>query len=286
MAKTSRAWLLFLCITLSSQILFAQQNPASKTPNVAAHKVVRVIDGDTVVLLIGETETTVRLIGVDTPETVHPSKPVEEYGKEASQFLKNLLAGESVYLKYEPGSKTDKYGRTLAYLYRAPDSLFINLEIIRQGYGHAYTVFPFQYIDTFRFAEQEARLKGKGLWTQGGAAKPAVSQPVGADASQKPASDTVYITKSGTKYHRAGCRYLSKSSISAALSTLSSKYDACSVCNPMARQATETIKPSSSSKEKAAPVISSGRCQATTKKGAQCKRNAKAGSLYCWQHGG
>ncbi len=278
--------LLFLCIALSSQILFAQQNPVSETGNIIAHKVVRVIDGDTVVLLIDGTETTVRLIGVDTPETVHPSKPVEEYGKEASQFLSNLLAGESVYLKYEPGSITDKYGRMLAYLYRSPDSLFANLEIIRQGYGHAYTAYPFQHIEFFRSVEQDARQKGKGLWAQGGTAKSVVAQPVVVELSQKPDGDSVYITKTGTKYHRSGCRYLSKSSIPVVLSTLSSKYDACSVCKPTARQATETRKPASSSKEKADPVISSGRCQATTKKGEQCKRNAKAGSRYCWQHGG
>ena len=107
-----------------------------------AYKVVRVIDGDTVKIDYNGKATNVRLIGVDTPETVHPNKPVEAYGKEASNFTKNLLRGESVYLRFDI-DKTDKYGRALAYLYHALDRLFVNLEIVRQGYGHAYTQFPY-----------------------------------------------------------------------------------------------------------------------------------------------
>ena len=107
-----------------------------------AYKVVRVIDGDTVKIDYNGKATNVRLIGVDTPETVHPNKPVEAYGKEASNFTKNLLLGESVYLRYDV-ERMDAYGRLLAYLYRAPDGLFVNLEIVRQRYGHAYTQFPY-----------------------------------------------------------------------------------------------------------------------------------------------
>ena len=102
----------------------------------------------------------VRLIGVDTPETVHPQKAVEAFGKEASAFTRNLLLGEEVYLRFdhktasvvgELTDKIDKYGRMLAYLYRVPDGLFVNLEIVRQGYGHAYTQFPFKHIELFRY---------------------------------------------------------------------------------------------------------------------------------------
>ena len=113
--------------------------PSSEPEPVPVVRVVRVVDGDTVVLRMAGKDTTVRLIGVDMPETVHPSKPVEAYGKEASESTRNLLLGESVRVQYEPGpSRLDKYGRTLAYLYRAPDGLFVNAEIVRHGYGHAY----------------------------------------------------------------------------------------------------------------------------------------------------
>ena len=105
-----------------------------------------------------------RLVGVDAPETVHPDKPVEFYGPEASRFLTNLLKGEKVYVEAKPDETTDKYGRTLYYLYRAPDGLFVNLEIVRQGHGHAYTRFPFKYMELFRYYEREARKAGRGLW--------------------------------------------------------------------------------------------------------------------------
>lgn len=107
-----------------------------------AYKVLRGIDGDTIEIEKDGKPVRVRLIGVDKPETVHPSKPVEAFGKEASKFTCNLLKGESVYLEYDK-DKADKYGRTLAFVYRAPDGLFVNAGIIRQGYGRAYTKCPF-----------------------------------------------------------------------------------------------------------------------------------------------
>ncbi len=127
--------------------------------------VVRVVDGDTVIVKLKGKDERVMLIGVDTPETVHPTQPVEEYGREASRFTTNLLKGERVYLLSEGDSiERDRYGRILAYLFRYPDGLFVNLEIIRQGYGNAYTRYPFKYMDLFRAYEQRARESEKGLW--------------------------------------------------------------------------------------------------------------------------
>ena len=82
-------------------------------------------------------------------------------------FFFNLLKGEKVYLVGEPlPSALDRYGRTLAYVYRAPDGLFVNAEIIRQGYGHAYTQIPSKYMREFKQLEQFARKAEKGLWVQ------------------------------------------------------------------------------------------------------------------------
>src|SRR5439155_26557732 len=94
--------------------------------------VVRVVDGDTIVL---DGDEKVRLIGVDTPETVHPRKPVERFGHDASAFTRRLLQGERVALGFDQ-QRTDRYGRTLAYVYLT-DGRLANEEIIRQGYGHA-----------------------------------------------------------------------------------------------------------------------------------------------------
>jgi micrococcal nuclease len=119
----------------------------------------RVIDGDTIILSNREK---VRLIGVDTPETKHPNKPVEHYGKEASAFTKKMVEGRPVRLEYD-WQQRDKYGRLLAYVYLM-DGTFLNAEIIKQGYGHGYTRFPFKYLDQFRQYEKEARENKRGLW--------------------------------------------------------------------------------------------------------------------------
>ena len=142
---------------------------------IAAQVVERVVDGDTIVVRgVGR----VRLIGVDTPETVDPRRPVERFGKEASAFTKRLLEGRRVRLEYDQ-DRTDRYGRTLAYVY-LPDGTFANAEIIRRGYGHACTRFPFRHRDRFRRIEREASAAGVGLW---GAAPGGQPAPAGSTAA-------------------------------------------------------------------------------------------------------
>jgi len=125
------------------------------------HLVKRVIDGDKIQLSNGER---VRLIGVDTPETKHPKKPVEYFGKEASAFTKKMVEGKVVTLKYD-WQRKDKYGRTLAYVY-LKDGTFLNAEIIKQGYGHAYTnLSTLRSLNSTR--EKPGRIRGVfGLITQ------------------------------------------------------------------------------------------------------------------------
>jgi micrococcal nuclease len=122
-------------------------------------RVVRVVDGDTLELDGGER---VRLIGVDTPESVDPRRPVEYFGKEAAAFTRRLAEGRRVRLDYDQQLR-DRYRRTLAYVY-LDDGTFLNAEIIRQGYGHALTRYPFRYADDFRAYEREARANRRGLW--------------------------------------------------------------------------------------------------------------------------
>jgi micrococcal nuclease len=136
-------------------------SPGRPTPVPASvtRLCVRAVDGDTLELDGGER---VRLIGVDTPETVDPRRPVQYFGKEASAFTRRLAQGRSVRLEYDQETR-DRYGRTLAYVY-LPDGTFLNAEIIRQGYGHAYTRFPFRYQAEFLALEREARAQERGLW--------------------------------------------------------------------------------------------------------------------------
>ncbi len=123
--------------------------------------VLRVVDGDTLIL---DGEERVRLIGVDTPESADPRRPVEAFGKEAAAFTRRMAEGKRVRLAYDQ-QLTDRYGRTLAYVY-LEDGTFLNAEIIRQGYGHAYTRFPFAYAEQFLEHEREARAARRGLWAE------------------------------------------------------------------------------------------------------------------------
>ena len=136
----------------------SQWNSGKKEAN--SFFVARVVDGDTLLL---DREGKVRLIGVDTPETKHPTKPVQYFGKEASLFTQREVEHRRVTLDYD-AHKRDKYGRLLAYVRRSPDYFFLNAELIKQGYGFAYTRFPFKYMSEFREYEKQARNEGKGLW--------------------------------------------------------------------------------------------------------------------------
>jgi micrococcal nuclease len=114
-------------------------------------EVKRAIDGDTIELSTGEK---VRLIGVDTLEMKVPRKSVQYSGKAAAAFTQRTVAGKRVRLEYDQ-QRQDKYGRTLAYVY-LESGIFVNAEIIRQGYRFAYTRFPFKYQGQFRQLEREA----------------------------------------------------------------------------------------------------------------------------------
>jgi len=139
-------------------------------PGEGWYTVVRVVDGDTLVVSPNPNPASsegdrVRLIGVDTPESVAPNRPVERFGKEASEFTRRLAEGRRVRLVFDPAQTQDRYGRTLAYVY-LEDGTFLNAEIIRQGYGFAYTRFPFAYLEEFRALEREARDARRGLWSE------------------------------------------------------------------------------------------------------------------------
>jgi micrococcal nuclease len=119
----------------------------------------RAVDGDT---LLTEDDERIRLIGIDTPETLHPNKPVQAFGKEASAFTKKMANGKTMYLEFDH-TPTDKYGRTLAFAYFA-DGRMLNVEILRQGFAHAYKQYPHKYLDYFCGLERDAREQRAGLW--------------------------------------------------------------------------------------------------------------------------
>ncbi len=100
-------------------------------------------------------------------ETKHPQKPVEYFGREATAFTRKMVEGKRVKLEFDKANShighKNRYKRTLAYIFLG-DGTFLNAEIIKQGYGHAYTRFPFKYLDEFRRYEREAREHRRGLY--------------------------------------------------------------------------------------------------------------------------
>jgi micrococcal nuclease len=127
-------------------------------------KVIRVVDGDTIVVSPNEK---VRLIGVDTPETKHPKKARECFGKEATEFTRDAVEGKIVRLASDKANAKrrhkDSRGRTLAYAY-LQDGTMLNRELIRQGYAQAYTHYHFGHLVEFRELEKSARAQSVGLW--------------------------------------------------------------------------------------------------------------------------
>jgi len=163
---------ILLAITLSILLLifthsiFSPQGDDTLS-GCEVQKVSHVIDGDTFIIEDGRK---IRLIGVDTPETVDPRKDVEFFGREAQGILKTWIEKKKVCLKkdIDKTQDIDKYGRLLRYVWVYPDAkenvFFVNAELIKQGYAFAYTRYPFQYLEEFRSLERYAREHNLGLW--------------------------------------------------------------------------------------------------------------------------
>lgn len=129
--------------------------------------VTRVVDGDTVEISLDGQAQKLRYIGINTPETVDPRRPVQCFGKEASNENKKLVEGREVYLDKDV-SETDRYGRLLRFVYlKQPDGgvLFVNDYLVRQGFAEASTFPPdVKMSEQFKEAQEEARVNNRGLW--------------------------------------------------------------------------------------------------------------------------
>jgi micrococcal nuclease len=130
--------------------------------------VAKVVDGDTIDVMMNGEKTRVRLIGINTPEVVDPRKPVECFGKEASAHAKDILTGKKVSLESDPTqTDRDKYDRLLRYIF-LEDGTNFNESMIREGYAYEYTYdLPYKYQAQFKAAQKEASDAGRGLWAEG-----------------------------------------------------------------------------------------------------------------------
>ena len=145
------------------------------------YSVTHIVDGDTIDIDYNGETTRIRLIGVDTPETVDSRTTVQCFGQEASDYLKSTLTGKQVSIESDPTqSDRDKYGRLLRYVY-LDGKEDVGLSIIANGYGHEYTYnIPYQKQSEYKTAEQSAESNRLGLWSpttcNGDTTKPATSQ--------------------------------------------------------------------------------------------------------------
>lgn len=172
-------------------------------------RVTRVIDGDTVEIEGGER---VRYIGIDTPETVDPRQPIQCFGVEASKKNKELVEGKTVRLEKDVTDR-DKYGRLLRYVW--VDDLFVNLELVKQGFATSYSYPPdIKHQAEFLAAEREAREAGRGLWGACPAVSPTSSFNPPAEKSKGDCDIKGNISTSGEKiYHLPGCGSYTKTQI-------------------------------------------------------------------------
>lgn len=158
------SWIKPLMLVVTFLFLAGCQAVETTSGELETAVVTRVVDGDTLHIEWNGKEETVRLLLVDTPETVHPGKPVQPYGKEASQFAKETLSGKEVQLEFD-GPERDKYDRLLAYIW-VEDTSFNQL-LLEKGlarYAYVYDP-PYTHAGKLKDAEQEASDHKKGIWS-------------------------------------------------------------------------------------------------------------------------
>lgn len=171
------SWIVLICCWWTGTFILPKEDVIARDANVQLPreleeaKVVRVVDGDTIVVNRGRGKERVRFVLVNTPETVHPNKAVEYYGKEASAFTKRQLTGRKVFLEKDV-SERDRYGRLLRYVWlerpeKAEDlkTKCFSAILLREGYAHLSTFPPdVKYHEQFLAFEREAKENKKGLW--------------------------------------------------------------------------------------------------------------------------
>jgi micrococcal nuclease len=136
----------------------------------------RVVDGDTIVVALGRRDERIRLIGIDTPETVSPTKPVQCYGPQASRHTKALLPHGTRVRLVRDVDERDVYGRLLAYVYRLPDGLFVNLELAADGFAALLTYPPnVAHRSQLVAAVAAAQQRRLGLWGHCGQRDPGLA---------------------------------------------------------------------------------------------------------------
>lgn len=144
----------------------------SEPSDTTTATVVKVVDGDTLSVNLDGKKQTIRIIGIDTPETVDPRKSVQCFGVAASNRAKELLSGQTVQLESDPSQEnTDKYGRLLRFVWLKGQDY--GLKTIADGYAHEYTYdVPYKYQKAYKQAQTDAMNAKRGLWADNACSEP------------------------------------------------------------------------------------------------------------------
>lgn len=209
----------------SSNSVIVTTKTTNTVNTVNGYKVIRVVDGDTIIVNINGKEERVRLIGVDTPESVHPdSNKNVEYGKIASAFTKNKLEGNTVTLEYDVQER-DQYGRLLAYVYLGGQ--MFNKTLLAEGHAKVATYPPnVKYVSDFLSIQKTAQANKKGVWAY---------EPF------NPVSEIKYTyigNSNSMKFHKSTCQHASsiaphnRVELQSRQQAIDAGYVPCKVCNP------------------------------------------------------
>ncbi len=242
----------------------ADSAPDIELPNPNAlikAKVIRIFDADTVLLQIGTSKRRYQLLGANAPEYLPKAKRPAPFSIEARRFIEQLILGESVYIQHDPAGERDTFNRRAAYIFRAPDMLFVNLELVRQAYAKHDPRHMSLYASTFAHYQSKAQSLNRGLWNPNAPTldwsdastqpkedpEPKADQPASENTTEKPAEttkpqpeqtpvqttdSTIYITKSGKKYHSKDCPHLSNTNRPTTREKIKDSHQACKTCKP------------------------------------------------------
>jgi endonuclease YncB( thermonuclease family) len=226
-----RRWSLLLLTTLAASAALGAQDAAPPIPRLdleqtPLYPVGGVTDDCRITVRIDAEEHDVLLAGIHVPNDARARKRLRG-------FLESLLKAEVVAVQYVPLADDQLPEPPRAYLFRAPEGLFVNLEAVRQGQARVRAKPAGPHQELLRHYERRARQATKGIWAptpkpeRGRKSRAAMSQP-----AETSGEIVVYVTKSGTKYHREGCQYLKKSARAIPLEEAVERYAPCSRCKP------------------------------------------------------
>lgn len=232
------------------------------TPNpesLIKAKVVRVFDADTILVEVEGIKYRYQLLASNAPEHVPSEHAKSSYSHIARIFMQQLLLDESVYLQHDPTGIRDSFGRRSAYVFRAPDMLFVNLELIRQAYAQYDTRDTSLYTRSFEYYQAIAKSRSRGIWNPDQSAvdwsDPANTlhadpdpmliqtdepksnhstpqQPEQTENKPDPSLPVIFITKSGKKYHTKDCAHLSGSLKETTREAIKETHQPCKSCKP------------------------------------------------------